>query len=68
MLNVTTAVIQDAEGAELIIKALRKRWPWLKHLFADGAYQRVAWRRGRHRNRPWCKNSCGVVAGKAERV
>lgn len=38
MLNVTTADIQDAEGAELITKAIRKRWPWLRHLFADGAY------------------------------
>ena len=40
MLNVTTADVQDADGAELIIKAIRKRWPWLKHLFADGAYDR----------------------------
>ncbi len=40
MLNLTTADVQDAEGAELIIKAIRKRWPWLKHLFADGAYDR----------------------------
>lgn len=40
MLNLTTADVQDAAGAELIIKAIRKRWPWLKHFFADGAYDR----------------------------
>jgi putative transposase len=23
------------------LDAIRKRWPWLKHLFADGAYDRT---------------------------
>jgi hypothetical protein len=23
------------------LDALRKRWPWIKHLFADGAYDRT---------------------------
>ena len=27
-------------GAQAILGAIRKRWPWLKHLFADGAYDR----------------------------
>jgi putative transposase len=40
MVNLTTADVQDAQGAEQIIKAVRQRWPWLKHLFADGAYDR----------------------------
>lgn len=40
MVNLTTADVQDAAGAELIVAAVRKRWPWLKHLFADGAYDR----------------------------
>jgi transposase len=40
MVNLTTADVQDAGGAERIVAALRKRWPWLKHLFADGAYDR----------------------------
>jgi transposase len=40
MVNLTTADVQDAAGAERIVKAIRKRWPWLKHLFADGAYDR----------------------------
>lgn len=40
MVNLTAADVQDAAGAELILVAVRKRWPWLKHLFADGAYDR----------------------------
>jgi putative transposase len=40
MVNLTTADVQDAAGAEAIIKTIRQRWPWLKHLFADGAYDR----------------------------
>jgi putative transposase len=38
MVNLTAADVQA--GAEPIVKAIRKRWPWLKHLFADGAYNR----------------------------
>jgi len=38
--NLTPADVQDAAGAEAIIKAIRQRWPWLQHLFADGAYDR----------------------------
>jgi putative transposase len=40
MVNLTPADVQDAAGAEPIIAAVRKRWPWLRHLFADGAYER----------------------------
>lgn len=40
MVNLTAADVQDATGAEAIIKAVRRRWPWLRHLFADGAYDR----------------------------
>jgi transposase len=40
MINLTPADVQDAAGAQAIIAAVRKRWPWLKHLFADGAYDR----------------------------
>ncbi len=40
MVNVTTADIADSTGAQLVIAAVRKRWPWIKHLFADGAYDR----------------------------
>lgn len=40
MINLTTADISDSAGAQMILDASRKRWPWLKHLFADGAYDR----------------------------
>ena len=39
--NLTTADISDSAGAQMILDAIRKRWPWLKHLFADGAYDRT---------------------------
>ena len=28
-------------GAQAILDGIRKRWPWVKHLFADGAYDRL---------------------------
>ena len=40
MVNLTTADISDSAGAQTILDAIRKRWPWVKHLFADGAYDR----------------------------
>ena|GEM_PF-5614060 len=40
MVNLTAADMQDAAGGEQIVQAIRKRWPWLKHLFADGADDR----------------------------
>ncbi len=40
MVNLTPADVSDSAGAQTIIDAIRKRWPWLKHLFADGAYDR----------------------------
>lgn len=40
MVNMTTADVADSAGAQAILDAIRKRWPWLKHLFADGAYDR----------------------------
>ena len=41
MVNLTPADISDSAGAQMILSALRKRWPWLKHMFADGAYDRT---------------------------
>jgi len=41
MVNLTSADISDCAGAQMILDALRKRWPWLQHLFADGAYDRT---------------------------
>ncbi len=40
MLNMTTADISDSAGGQMILEAIRKRWPWVKHLFADGACDR----------------------------
>jgi hypothetical protein len=40
MADPAAADAQGAAGAELVAAALRERWPWLKHLFADGAYDR----------------------------
>jgi transposase len=41
LVNLTTADISDSAGAQTILDAIRKRWPWVKHLFADGAYGRT---------------------------
>jgi transposase len=41
MVNLTTADISDSAGAQAILDGIRKRWPWVKHLFADGAYART---------------------------
>ncbi len=40
MVNLITADISDSAGSQAILDAVRKRWPWLKTLFADGAYDR----------------------------
>lgn len=40
MVNLTTADISDSAGTQAILDALRKRWSWIRHLFADGAYDR----------------------------
>jgi putative transposase len=36
---VHAADIQDRDGAPLVLKTILKRWPWLRHIFADGGYQ-----------------------------
>mgnify|MGYP001566939463 CR=1 FL=1 len=32
------ADIQDRDGAPALLKSIRHQWPWLRHVFADGAY------------------------------
>lgn len=32
------ADIQDRDGAPDVLAAIRARWPWLRHVFADGGY------------------------------
>jgi transposase len=41
MVNLTSADISDSAGAMAILEGIRKRWPWVKHFFADGAYDRL---------------------------
>lgn len=41
MVNLTPADISDSAGAQAVLDAIRKRWPWVKHLFADAAYDRL---------------------------
>lgn len=41
MVNLTPADISDSAGAQTILEGIRKRWPWVKHLFANGAYDRT---------------------------
>ena len=41
MVSLTPADVSDSAGAQIILDSIRKRWPWLKHLFADGAYDRT---------------------------
>ena len=35
---VHAADIQDRDGAPAVLKTILKRWPWLRHVFADGGY------------------------------
>lgn len=41
MVSLATADISDIAGAQEIMSAIRRRWPWLKHLFGDAAYDRT---------------------------
>lgn len=41
MVKLTPADISDSAGAQAILDSIRKRWPWVKHLFADAAYDRL---------------------------
>ncbi len=37
-LLVHSADIQDRDGAPVVLKSIRHAFPWLRHVFADGAY------------------------------
>lgn len=41
-LNLTPADVADSSGALLVLEALKERWPWVKHVFGDAAYDRRA--------------------------
>ena len=38
--NLTPADVADSTGALMVLDALKQRWPWVKHLFGDAAYDR----------------------------
>lgn len=40
LVHLTPANISDRAGAQAILDALHRKWPWIKQLFADGAYDR----------------------------
>ena len=37
-LVVHRAGVQDRDGAPAVLKSIRTRWPWLRHVYADGGY------------------------------
>jgi transposase len=37
-LVIHAADVQDRDGAPAVLKSILKRWPWLRHIFADGGY------------------------------
>lgn len=37
-LVIHAADIHDRDGAPAVLKSMLKRWPWLRHVFADGGY------------------------------
>jgi transposase len=41
MVNITPVDISDSAGAQAILAAIRKRWPFITHLLGDGAYDRA---------------------------
>src|SRR5262249_33815012 len=41
MVNLTPPDISAGPGATAILEPIRKRWPGVKHLFADSAYDRL---------------------------
>ena len=53
-----TADIQDRDGAPLLLAEIIHRFPWLRHLFADGGYSvvRLLARRSRRSSRLFCCN------------
>jgi hypothetical protein len=57
MVHLTPTDISDSARAQVILDGIRKRWPWVKHPFADGAYDRLQLMVGRlsrlrHRDHP----------------
>ena len=39
-MNVTPVDVADSTGEQMGLDTLKKRWPWVKHLFGDAANDR----------------------------
>ena len=50
---VHTADIQDRDGAPLVLAEIIKRFPWLRHIFADGGYAGDKLKDALHRIGKW---------------
>ena len=47
------ADIQDRDGAPDVLKAIRYRFPWMRHVFADGGYAGDKLRSALNRHGDW---------------
>ena len=47
------ADVQDRDGAPEVLKSIRARWPWLRHVFADGGYAGPKLKAAMHRFGDW---------------
>ena len=50
---VHAADIQDRDGAPCVLKAIRRRFPWLRHIFADGGYSGAKLKAAMRRHGQW---------------
>lgn len=50
---VHSADIQDRDGAPDVLKAIRYRFPWLRHVFADGGYSGAKLRKALNGHGKW---------------
>lgn len=47
------ADIQDRDGGPLVLKEIVRRFPWLRHIFADGGYAGDKFKNALGRSRAW---------------
>lgn len=58
------ADVQDRDGAPDMLKSIRARWPWLRHVFADGGYAGPKLKDAMNRFGPWTIE----IVGREERL
>ena len=59
-LVVHEAGIQDRDGAPCVLASIRSRYPWLRHIFADGGYAGDQLRKALKRIGEWTVESSNV--------